>query len=88
MVGLHVKSKAGESTLGETITRESPLDTVRVIRHTWIKMSDGCRLGARLWLPESADDERVPAILEYIPYRKSDLMAPEDARVGPWFAEH
>jgi predicted acyl esterase len=33
-------------------------------------MPDGSRLGARLWLP--AGSERVPAILEYIPYRKQD----------------
>jgi putative CocE/NonD family hydrolase len=52
----------------------------------WIPMSDGIRLGASLWLPEGSETEPVPALLEYIPYRKGDLMAPTDARVGPWFA--
>ena len=74
--------------MGETDAGRAEGDSVRIVPHSWIPMSDGCRLGARLWLPAGADDEPVPAILEYIPYRKSDLMAPEDARVAPWFAEH
>jgi putative CocE/NonD family hydrolase len=63
-------------------------DTVRVIRNTWISMSDGCRLAARIWLPPGSEMTPVPAILEYIPYRKGDLMAPVDAHIGPWFAAH
>ena len=63
-------------------------EAVRVIRNTWIPMSDGCRLAARVWLPPGSETTPVPAILEYIPYRKGDLMAPVDARIGPWFAAH
>ena len=48
---------------------------VRVIDHVWIPLSDGIRLGARIWLPEDAEDDPVPAILEYIPYRKGDGTA-------------
>ena len=44
--------------------------TIRIAEHIWIPLSDGTRLGARLWLPE--DDAKVPAVLEYIPYRKRD----------------
>ena len=29
---------------------------------------DGARLAARLWLPEDAEADPVPAVLEYIPY--------------------
>jgi len=45
---------------------------VQQIPHIWIPMSDGVRLAARIWLPESDAVGPVPAILEYIPYRKND----------------
>jgi hypothetical protein len=35
-----------------------------------IPMPDGITLGARLWLPEDAESEPVPAIIEATPYRK------------------
>ncbi len=60
---------------------------VREIRHTWIPLAD-VRLAARLWLPVGAEDEPVPAILEYLPYRKGDHMTARDARLGRWFAGH
>ncbi len=62
--------------------------TVRCIPHIWIPMSDGVRLSARIWLPEDAGDDPVPAILEYIPYRKSDGTARRDSMMHPWFAGH
>ena len=46
--------------------------TVNVTEHLWITLKDGTRLGARLWLPEGAEENPVPAVLEYIPYRKRD----------------
>jgi hypothetical protein len=67
---------------------EAAPDAFTLIPHVWIPMSDGCRLAARLWLPQGSDAEPVPAILEYIPYRKGDLMAMVDSHIGPWFAEH
>ena len=48
---------------------------VRFIENTWITLSDGCRLAARIWLPEDAEDDPVPAILNYIPYRKNEGVA-------------
>ena len=51
-------------------------------------MPDGCRLAARIWLPEDAVQHPVPAILEYIPYRKNDFTAERDARMHPYFAGH
>ncbi len=51
-------------------------------------MSDGCRLAARIWLPETADVYPVPAILEYIPYRKRDLTAERDTLTHAYFAGH
>jgi uncharacterized protein len=61
---------------------------VREIPNTWIELSDGCRLAARLWLPEDAEDDPVPALLEYIPYRKSDGTVLRDSARHPWFAGH
>ena len=59
---------------------------VRVIRHAWIPTSDGGRLAARIWLPEDAEDHPVPAIMEYIPYRKNDALALRDAPIHAYFA--
>lgn len=61
---------------------------VREILNTWIPLSDGIRLAARMWLPEDAETEPVPAILEYIPYRKHDGTARDDALTHPYFAGH
>jgi hypothetical protein len=61
--------------------------TVRVEEHIWITLSDGCRLGARLWLPERARQEPVPAVLEYIPYRKRDGTRARDEPMHGYFAE-
>ena len=38
----------------------------------WIPMPDGARLAARIWRPVSSDQQPVPAVLEYIPYRRRD----------------
>ena len=43
---------------------------VREIEHLWIPLRDGCRLAARMWLPERAERAPVPAVVEYIPYGK------------------
>src|SRR5580658_5615598 len=60
--------------------------TVQVQEHLWITLSDGCRLGARLWLPQAAAHERVPAVLEYIPYRKRDGTRARDDPMHGYFA--
>jgi uncharacterized protein len=51
-----------------------------------ITLSDGCRLSARVWMPEDAGDDPVPVILEYLPYRKRDGTCARDALTHPWFA--
>jgi uncharacterized protein len=62
---------------------------VREVTDAWIPLSDGCQLSARLWLPDDAGAQRrVPAILEYVPYRKDDATAAEDASRHPYFAAH
>jgi len=52
----------------------------------WIPMADGVRLSARLWIPTGA--EPVPAVLEYIPYRKSDTYRAHDDVWGPTLAAY
>ena len=61
---------------------------VREIENTWIQMPDGVRLAARIWLPDDADDDPVPAILEYLPYRKRDGTVERDHLTHPYFAGH
>jgi putative CocE/NonD family hydrolase len=58
-----------------------------VLENVWIGMSDGCRLAARIWLPDSAKQDPVPAILEFLPYRKRDGTAARDETNYPTFAE-
>ena len=66
---------------------ESGPRTIREVAHFQIPMSDGVRLAARMWLPEDAASDPVPAIVEYIPYRKRDGTL-RDAILHPYFAMH
>jgi putative CocE/NonD family hydrolase len=59
---------------------------VREIEHTWIPLSDGCRLAARIWLPDDAEEDPVPAVLEFLPYRKNDGTVARDAKRQPYLA--
>lgn len=59
---------------------------VTVTEHLWITLKDGCRLAARMWLPEGAAETPVPAILEYIPYRKRDGTRQRDEPMHGYFA--
>jgi len=61
---------------------------IRHLEHTWIPMSDGIRLAARIWMPENAEASPVPAIFEYIPYRKRDGVRLRDETFHPYFAGH
>lgn len=54
----------------------------------WIPLSDGTRLAARLWLPDGTTDGPVPAILEYLPYRRRDGTAVRDQLTHPYLAGH
>src|SRR5579862_5732293 len=55
-----------------------------MIEHLFIPLADGTRLAARLWLPAQTP---VPAILEYIPYRKRDGTRGRDEPMHGWFAQ-
>jgi putative CocE/NonD family hydrolase len=78
--------------------RESFPYEVRSLGEFWIPVSDGTKLSARAWVPSRAADGaqagasdevlRVPAILEYIPYRHGDFTAVRDSMMHPYFAGH
>ena len=59
-----------------------------VIEHVWITMRDGCRLSARLWLPQGMTGPAAPAVLEYIPYRKRDGTRGRDEPMHGFFAQN
>jgi putative CocE/NonD family hydrolase len=61
---------------------------IRHIETVWIPMSDGTKLAGRLWLPEDAEKNPVPAIMEYIPYRRRDGTRDGDDQTHPYLAQH
>lgn len=61
---------------------------IRVIHHSLIPLSDGVTLSAMIWLPEDAEEHPVPAIMEYLAYRKRDGTSGRDALNHPYFAGH
>lgn len=63
-----------------------PDAAIRAIETVWIPMPDGARLAARIWMPEGAEDNPLPAILEYIPYRRRDRTRLRDESMHPHFA--
>jgi putative CocE/NonD family hydrolase len=69
---------------------ESPLRAgprkVKSIENVWIPMKDGVRIAARIWLPEDAEQRPVPAIIEYIPYRKRDSTRLSNEAQHPYYA--
>ena len=61
---------------------------IREVENTWLTLADGTRLAARLWLPLDAEQNPVPVLLEYLPYRKNDGTAVRDADRHPYLAAH
>jgi putative CocE/NonD family hydrolase len=61
---------------------------VRLVQ-TVIPMPDGVKLAATLYMPADLKrGERVPALLEYLPYRKDDDQILEDYGHHAYFARH
>lgn len=63
-------------------------EVIECREHEEIVLADGTVLAARIWMPASAIDRPVPAILEYLPYRKRDGTAVRDELTYPYFAAH
>ncbi len=70
-----------------TIRHDFP-HRVTEVEDMGIPMPDGVRLSARVWMPGDAADRPVPAVLEYIPYRKRDGTLPRDEMMHPYVAGH
>ncbi len=66
------------------MTGEAPAPFEQII----VPLSDGTRLTARLWRPEKPLAEKVPVVLEWIPYRQTDAMAVSDSMMHGYFAEN
>jgi uncharacterized protein len=61
---------------------------ISVEEHVQIAMADGVRLSAKIWRPKNSDQAPVPAILEFIPYRKRFGTAARDAITHGYLAGH
>lgn len=61
---------------------------IRMSDDVRIPMPDGIVLVARIWRPLESDAIPVPAILEFLPYRRRDGTAERDALTHPYFAGH
>ncbi len=81
-------SHGGLGTLNPMRTPDHFPRRIVEIENAWIPLSDGTRLAARIWLPDDASADPVPAVLEYLPYRKDDANASQDATRHPYFAGH
>lgn len=62
--------------------------TYKAIENTWIILKDGTKLSSRIWLPDVPEGQKVPAILEYIPYRKTDGTRTRDEPMHGYYAGH
>lgn len=67
-----------------TVDGDTP--AVEVIDTVWIDLPGRPRLAARLWLPATATAAPVPAVLEFLPYRRRDGTAARDESTYPALA--
>ena len=65
---------------------QTTADGFHVDENIYIPLKDGRQLSARVWMPDTAPEDPVPAILEYLPYRKRDGTAQRDESTYPTFA--
>ncbi|MCV2867076.1 CocE/NonD family hydrolase [Defluviimonas sp. WL0002] len=69
-----------------TTIRDDFPNAVEIVENIFVPMPDGTRLAAKLWLPK--DTGPVPAILEYLPYRKREGTRGRDQKAHAWLAGH
>jgi putative CocE/NonD family hydrolase len=56
------------------------------IENQWITLKGGTRLAARIWMPDGSESDPVPAVFEFLPYRKRDGTCLRDESTYPVFA--
>ena len=66
--------------------QQVPRRTFTIIENQWIPLKDGTRLAARIWMPDSARQAAVPAVLEFLPYRKRNGTSADNEVNYPVFA--
>ena len=59
-------------------------DRYSILENAVIPLRDGVKLYARIWLPEEAQQIPVPAVLEFLPYRRRDGTAARDESTYPF----
>ncbi len=59
---------------------------IEVVETAWIEVPGRPRLAARLWLPHGSAASPVPAVLEFLPYRRRDSTAARDESTYPALA--
>src|SRR5215469_6559606 len=59
-----------------------------VIRQQLIPMPDGIELAVTLYLPADGGASRVPALFEFLPYRKDDAMLARDYDLYSYMTQH
>jgi putative CocE/NonD family hydrolase len=78
-----VSAPDGLAAVGATAAWKLPEKRpFKVIDNDWIPMKDGVRLAARFWIPEGAEQQPVPVVWEYLPYRLWDGMRLRDERTA------
>ena len=71
---------------GEQVQASPPIYPSMVKVQSTIPLTDGIRLAVSLYMPEGAKpDEKFPAILEYLPYRKDDWTLSRDWNLHTYF---
>ena len=61
---------------------------VREVFHTEIPMPDGCRLAARIWMPEGPRRRRCPRSSNTCPIARTIFTTARDASMQPYLAGH
>jgi len=59
-----------------------------VVRQEMIPMPDGIELAATLYLPPAGGARQVPALFEFLPYRKDDAMLARDYGLYAYMTKH
>ncbi len=61
---------------------------IETLENVFVPLRDGQRVAARIWRPIDAVTDPVPAVVEYLPYRKRDSTRGRDAYNHPYIAGH
>jgi uncharacterized protein len=69
---------------GQQVAQDDPM----VVRQQMIPMPDGIELAATLYLPPDGGASPVPALFEFLPYRKDDAMLARDFDLYSYMTRH